>query len=97
MNLLDAALKYAESGFAVLPLHTIRDGGCSCSNINCRSAGKHPLLPHGLKEASTDEYTIRGWFAKWPDANIGLRMGEAVVAVDVDRDRKSTRLNSSHT
>jgi hypothetical protein len=91
VNLLDAALKYAESGFAVLPLHTIRDGGCSCSNTNCRSAGKHPLLPHGLKEASTDEYTIRGWWAKWPDANIGLRMGEAVVAVDVDRRHNGDR------
>lgn len=92
MNLLEAALRYAEIGFSVLPLHWITENGCSCQNSKCRSAGKHPLLPHGLKEASADEYVIRGWWAKWATANIGLRMGESVVAVDVD-----TRNNGHET
>lgn len=85
MLLLESALKYAELGFSVLPLHTVIDGVCSCSNQACRSAGKHPLIPHGLTDASPDETLIRGWWSKWPQANIGLKMGiNGIVAVDVD-------------
>jgi hypothetical protein len=31
--LIDAALKYAERGFRVLPLHTIKSGICSCGEV----------------------------------------------------------------
>ena len=83
--LLEAALKYAHRGFRVLPLHGIRSGSCSCSDPGCRSAGKHPLTAHGATEASSDEMTIRGWWSKWPTANIGLAMGDAgCIALDVD-------------
>ena len=83
--LLDAALKYALRGFRVLPLNGIRAGGCTCGDSDCRSPGKHPLTAHGATEASSDEMTIRGWWSKWPTANIGLAMGDAgCVALDVD-------------
>ena len=83
--LLDAALKYALRGFRVLPLNSIRAGVCTCGDTDCRSPGKHPLTPHGATEASSDEMTIRGWWSKWPTANIGLAMGDAgCVALDVD-------------
>lgn len=83
--LLDAALKYALRGFRVLPLNSIRSGGCTCGDTDCRSPGKHPLTPHGATEASSDEMTIRGWWSKWPTANIGLAMGDAgCIALDVD-------------
>ena len=83
--LLDAALKYALRGFRVLPLNSIRQGGCTCGDSDCRSPGKHPLTAHGATEASSDEMTIRGWWSKWPTANIGLAMGDAgCVALDVD-------------
>jgi len=83
--LLDAALKYALRGFRVLPLNGIRAGGCTCGDSDCRSPGKHPLTAHGATEASADEMTIRGWWSKWPTANIGLAMGDAgCVALDVD-------------
>ena len=83
--LLDAALKYALRGFRVLPLNSIRQGGCTCGDSDCRSPGKHPLTAHGATEASRDEMTIRGWWSKWPTANIGLAMGDAgCVALDVD-------------
>jgi len=83
--LLDAALKYALRGFRVLPLNSIRAGVCTCGDTDCRSPGKHPLTPHGATEASADEMTIRGWWSKWPTANIGLAMGDAgCVALDVD-------------
>ena len=60
--LLDAALKYALRGFRVLPLNSIRTGGCTCGDSDCRSPGKHPLTAHGATEASSDEMTIRGWW-----------------------------------
>jgi hypothetical protein len=83
--LLDAALKYALRGFRVLPLNSIRAGVCTCGDTDCRSPGKHPLTAHGATEASADEMTIRGWWSKWPTANIGLAMGDAgCVALDVD-------------
>jgi hypothetical protein len=83
--LLDAALKYALRGFRVLPLNSIRAGGCTCGDTDCRSPGKHPLTAHGATEASADEMTIRGWWSKWPTANIGLAMGDAgCIALDVD-------------
>jgi hypothetical protein len=83
--LLDAALKYALRGFRVLPLNGIRAGVCTCGDSDCRSPGKHPLTAHGATEASADEMTIRGWWSKWPTANIGLAMGDAgCVALDVD-------------
>jgi len=83
--LLDAALKYALRGFRVLPLNGIRAGVCTCGDTDCRSPGKHPLTAHGATEASADEMTIRGWWSKWPTANIGLAMGDAgCVALDVD-------------
>ena len=83
--LLDAALKYALRGFRVLPLNSIRAGVCTCGDTDCRSPGKHPLTAHGATEASADEMTIRGWWSKWPTANIGLAMGDAgCIALDVD-------------
>ena len=54
-NLLDAALSYAERGFAVLPLHSIHLGAlCTCGSATCKSAGKHPRTTNGVKDASTN-------------------------------------------
>ncbi len=75
--LLDAALDYAGRGLAVIPLHTPTRRGCSCGKADCDQVGKHPrwhkdLLPHGVKDATTDEATIRAWWEMWPDANVGI-------------------------
>lgn len=45
--------------------------------------GKIPLTPHGAHDATTDEATIRGWWLKWPTANIGMTL-ENLVVVDID-------------
>jgi len=64
-----APLAYAARGWPVLA---------------CRPRGKTPLLEHGLHDASTDPAQIRAWWDRWPDANIGLRTGDAFDVVDVD-------------
>lgn len=85
-ELLGAALGYAAEGGAVLPLHTAVNGQCSCRRADCSSPAKHPRLRHGLHEATTDTDQIRQWWTRWPQANIGVRTGEAsnLVVLDVD-------------
>lgn len=34
---------YHDAGFIVFPLYPIINGKCSCSRLNCRDAGKHPI------------------------------------------------------
>jgi len=80
---LDLALRYAEAGCKVLPVHSVAKGRCSCGKKNCASPGKHPRTEHGAKDASTDEATIRAWFKRWPDANLGMAL-EGLVVVDTD-------------
>jgi hypothetical protein len=82
-----AALAYAKRGVPVLPLHWPKDGACSCGEADCDSPGKHPLadaVPHGKDDATTDPEIIKSWWGRWPKANIGLRMGNGRVALDVD-------------
>jgi len=83
--MLDAALAYARHGIPVLPVHTpAPGGGCSCARPGCERPGKHPRLRHGLTEASTEAIRIEMWWARWPDANIGLRTGVLMDVADVD-------------
>lgn len=85
-GLLAEALRYAEAGIPVMPLHTPHPTtGCSCRDgAECGSPGKHPRLKHGLLDASTDPRLIRAWWRRWPDANVGLATGTALDVCDVD-------------
>lgn len=93
MNALVAALRYAELGWPVFPLHSVRNSKCSCGDAHDGSArkhiGKHPRTKRGFKDATTDSNVIRGWGRTWPDANYGLAMGEdsGLWALDVDTDK----------
>lgn len=46
--------------------------------------GKEPLVKKWQNRATTDEPTIRGWFARWPDANYGVATGNGLVVLDLD-------------
>lgn len=84
--MLNAALKYAQKGWMIFPIHSIKDGRCSCGKLDCSSAGKHPRTINGLKDATIDISIIREWWKQWPDANIGVVTGEVsgIIAVDID-------------
>jgi Bifunctional DNA primase/polymerase, N-terminal/Primase C terminal 1 (PriCT-1) len=84
--LLDAALSYARRGLLVFPLHNPVNGKCSCGKPNCKDIGKHPRTAHGLKDATTDTETIRGWWETSPDANIAIRTGEESNLLVIDLD-----------
>jgi putative DNA primase/helicase len=61
--------------------------GCSCGDRTCGQVGKHPLgalVPHGLKEATTNRARVLAWWTRHPQANIGLACGHIFDVLDVD-------------
>jgi hypothetical protein len=61
--------------------------GCSCGDRACGQVGKHPLgalVPHGLREATTNRARVLAWWTRHPQANIGLACGHRFDALDVD-------------
>ena len=46
---LHVALQNAKAGLAVVPLHGIKDGACTCGNPECRQRGSHPRSKGGLQ------------------------------------------------
>jgi bifunctional DNA primase/polymerase-like protein len=45
MNTMEAARRYAEIGWPVIPIHTPTGDTarpCSCNRVNCPRIGKHP-------------------------------------------------------
>lgn len=90
MNMLPAALAYAQKlGWPVIPLHSVKDGHCTCNRVACKNQGKHPLgnlVPNGLKDASVDPEVITQWWRTAPWANIGVVTGviSGLAVLDVD-------------
>ncbi len=67
-----AAARYLARGWSVLPL---------------RRGDKRPLIAwETLQQTRADPATLTRWFARWPDANIGIVTGEIsnLIVLDVD-------------
>jgi hypothetical protein len=92
MNLLlDAALAYAARGIPVYPVHWPRPTPdattlvCSCPRgPGCDRPAKHPLVRHGIHEATTNPGQLQRWWHRWPTANLGLATGIVFDALDID-------------
>jgi Bifunctional DNA primase/polymerase, N-terminal len=90
-RLLEGALAYAARGIPVYPVHWPHPTpsratlACSCPRgPACDRPAKHPLLRHGVKEATTDPDRIGRWWHRWPQANVGLATGIIFDALDID-------------
>lgn len=82
--MIDSALNYAKAKWPVFPLHSIKDGVCTCKlGASCHSPGKHPRTATGFKEGTTDASVITAWWKSHPDSNIGLWC-KGLIVVDVD-------------
>lgn len=78
-ELLEAALAYAARGWPIFPITP--------------GAKSPPLTKRGVLDASCDPATIRKWWVKHPEANIGLDCGGAglmVLDFDPGADRAGT-------
>jgi hypothetical protein len=79
---LESALQFAAAGVNVAP-----------------ALGKNPgaLLGHDWPpQATTDERTIRGWWERWENANVGIVPGLALLPVDVDIPSSFARFQAEH-
>jgi hypothetical protein len=90
-GLFDAALFLASHGFAVFPVHAIKEGGrCSCGTYPCgpdnRNAGKHPWTKNGLKDASKDPDVVSRMWRHLPFANIAIATGKISRLYVLDED-----------
>jgi len=70
-SILNAALEYAKIGFSVIP---------------CRQDKKPLLKWEQFQKRRADEKEIRGWFTRWPAANVGIVTGaiSGLCVVDID-------------
>ena len=80
----EAALAYARAGVPVLPLYEIGNHGCACGRHRCDRPGKHPRLPRGVHDASTNLDLIARWWRWWPTANVGAATGHLFDVWDID-------------
>ena len=71
-SMLQEAIRYHKLGYNVIPL---------------RKSGKKPLIPwkeYQQRRSTIDE--IRGWWERWPDANIGIVSGRSTGTIVLDID-----------
>ncbi len=93
---IDSALRLAEFGYSVFPVHDFTAGRCSCRNgrRNCPSAAKHPRMKGWQEQASQEPQELRAMFAKYPRSNIGVATGRRHGLVVLDFDSRNGGLHT---
>lgn len=84
--MLSAVLDYAQRGWPADPgSHPTAEGprACSCDRVGCPAPGAHPISPSWPLRATADEETLRGRWARHPDANVVLPTGRVFDVLDV--------------
>ena len=83
-NLAEAALGIFQQGFPVIPVN--------------RSTKRPLVVWQGYQRHLPTEEQIKGWWARWPDANIGMITGRisGLVVVDADSEEATSRFLSAY-
>jgi len=81
-----AALKYIAQGYPVIPIcWTNPDGTCACGcNHNNGNAGKAPVTPHGLKDATLTQIGVKAFWKQYPKANVAIVIPPGMFVLDID-------------
>lgn len=71
-------LAYLPLGWALVPLHDVSAGRCSCGDAACRSAGKHPRLRAWQEESQLvrSPEALAALHGEHPEWNWGAATGE---------------------
>jgi hypothetical protein len=77
-----AALIGAEHALA----WALRTGALGLS-VFPAGADKRPLVPHWRADAARDPETIKGWWRKWPHADVAVALAANMVVADADMSR----------
>jgi hypothetical protein len=92
---LEVALQCASIGLPVVPLHGKRMSGCTCdAAADCKTPGMHSRTRGGVRDATTDHEQVKRYWAKWPNAKIGIATGgeAGIIAIGVEGDTGRTGL-----
>ncbi len=84
---LQAALDYLRRGWPVLPLCPPDHAGVSKHAKTCENPGKRPLVNwKEYQDRLPTEAEVRGWWDKWPTANVGVALGPlpGFIRLDID-------------
>ncbi|NEI02402.1 phage/plasmid primase, P4 family [Rhizobium leguminosarum] len=85
-SLHELAESYLKRKWAVLPLHSVKAGQCTCGSKKCKSPGKHPRTLHGFNDASLKPAQVAAWFKEASESNIGIATGKRsnLLVIDID-------------
>ena len=84
-DMRQSALKLVAEGFKVIPLcNATADSRCGCGRGHKDKAiGKVPLTDHGLKDCTQTQLGVKEYWAKYPQANIGI-VTDGLIVLDFD-------------
>ena len=87
-KLANGAAWYAANGWKLLPCFGITDGGrCTCNGQHAepKDVGKHPMIGEWNTRATNDAETVKSWWERNPENNIGVYcQGSGFIVIDVD-------------
>jgi putative DNA primase/helicase len=87
-KLANGAAWYAANGWKLLPCFGITDGGrCTCNGVHAepKDVGKHPMIGEWNTRATDDAETVKSWWERNPENNIGVYcQGSGFIVIDVD-------------
>lgn len=91
---MKAASVYGRLGWAVIPIHDVTSGQCSClprlDGKPCvKSAGKHPRSKSWQNDGTSDPAQIARWIEQYPRGNIGIVNGSKSGFFTLDVDPKN--------
>jgi hypothetical protein len=91
-DIASAGIAYVARGWAVVPLHDVSAGSCSCGSADpdhiWNQGGKHPIYDRWQLDPLRDPVRVREQWAARPMANIGIATGavSGFWVLDVDPD-----------
>ncbi len=92
-TMLESALEYIEMGFYIFPTREV-DGNPYKNDKEemVVAKAKSPYIAGGVHSSSNEEFQIKKWWTKYPDAGVGLDCGKSkIFVIDLDTHAKNQK------